>query len=239
MRHHSGVMSSPAHIGILMLDTRFPRPPGDAGNPDSWPVNVSIRRVDQASPERIVRRNHASLLPDFIAAGKLLQADGARIITTTCGFLVLHQQTLQDALDIPVVTSSLLAVAEIDRALPNGQRCGVLTIANSSLTEAHHRAAKLPADTPIGTTETGTHFTKAILENSPDLDISAARADNLAAATALKQAYPDLGAIVLECTNMPPYAVEISKATDLPVYSLTDLVMARLENRPIRPSHVS
>jgi Asp/Glu/hydantoin racemase len=37
-------------------------------------------------------------------------------------------------------------------------------------------------------------------------------------------AHPDLGAIVLECTNMPPYAGDIRRATGLPVFDIVSLV---------------
>jgi hypothetical protein len=52
----------------------------------------------------------------------------------------------------------------------------------------------------------------------------AARADNVEAALRLKAENPDLGGIVLECTNMCPYAADIRAATGLPVWSIVSLV---------------
>ena len=57
-----------------------------------------------------------------------------------------------------------------------------------------------------------------------ELDVEAARSDNVEAALALKEANPDLGAIVLECTNMVPYAADIRAATGLPVFSILNFV---------------
>ena len=80
-----------ANIGILMLEARFPRIPGDMGNALSWPFPVHYRVVRGASPDRVVRRRAEGLLDAFIEAGRELVADGADGITTNCGFLSLYQ----------------------------------------------------------------------------------------------------------------------------------------------------
>lgn len=213
-----------ASVGILMLDARFPRIPGDMGHAASWPFPVLYRIVRDASPDRVVRRGDLGLLPAFIEAGRALVADGADGITTNCGFLSLFQEALAEALPVPVLTSSLAQVEMVNRTLPRGRRAGVLTISASTLTPRHLEAAHVPAGTPIGTTEGGAEFTRAILGNELGLDVEKARADNVAAAQALQQAHPELGALVLECTNMCPYAPDITAATGLPCFSMLSLV---------------
>ena len=84
-----------------MLETRFPRVYGDAGNPATWPFPVAIRIVRDASPERVIRDRAAGLVDAFIAAGQALAAGGAAGITTTCGFLCLHQDRIANALPVP------------------------------------------------------------------------------------------------------------------------------------------
>jgi hypothetical protein len=76
------------HLGVLMLDTAFPRLPGDVGHASSWRMPVRWRTVAGASPQRVVRDADASLLAPFIAAAQALVADGAAALTTSCGFLV-------------------------------------------------------------------------------------------------------------------------------------------------------
>ena len=213
-----------ASVGILMLEAQFPRIPGDMGNAVTWDFPVHYKVVRNASPDRVVRRNAEGLLPAFIEAGQELLGMGADGITTNCGFLSLFQAELSAALGVPVATSSLMQVPMVNALLPPGKTCGVLTISNSTLTEEHLKAARVPADTPIGTTEGMREFTRAILDNEPELDVAAAAQDNIDAACRLVEEYPQVGALVLECTNMTPYAAAIQEATGLPVYSMVSFV---------------
>jgi len=224
MRVTGGKSVYGASVGILMLDARFPRIPGDMGNATTWPFPVHYRIVRSATPDRVVRRGAEGLLDTFIAAARDLVADGVDGITTNCGFLSLFQAELADAVGIPVATSSLMQVSMVNRLLPAGRRAGILTISASTLTPLHLDKAGVPEGTPVGTTEGGREFTRAILGNELELDVDAARRDNVDAARALVASNPDLGALVLECTNMVPYASDIRLATGLPVFSIETFV---------------
>ncbi len=213
-----------AAVGILMLEARFPRIPGDMGNALTWPFPVLYRVVRDASPDRVVRRRAEGLLDAFIDAARGLVADGADGITTNCGFLSLFQADLAGAVGVPVAASSLMQVAQVNAVLPPGRRAGILTISASTLTAEHLAKAGVPEGTPVGSTEGGRAFTRAILGNEPELDVNQARADNVEAARALVAAHPDLGALVLECTNMIPFAADIRAATGLPVWSMASFV---------------
>lgn len=213
-----------ASVGILMLDARFPRIPGDMGNALTWPFPVLYRIVRDASPDRVVRRNAEGLLDAFIAAGRELVAGGADGITTNCGFLSLYQDELAAALDVPVATSSLMQVPMVERLLLAGKRVGILTVSGSTLTVRHLTSAGVATDIPVGTTEGGREFSRVILGDELELDVEAARHDNVEAATELQADHPEVGAIVLECTNMIPYAADIRSATGLPVFSMYGFV---------------
>lgn len=224
MRVTGGKSIYGASVGILMLDARFPRIPGDMGNATTWPFPVHYKIVRSATPDRVVRKGAEGLLDNFIEAARELVADGVDGITTNCGFLSLFQEELADAVGVPVATSSLMQVAMVNRLLPRGRRAGILTVSASTLTPLHLEKAGVPAGTPIGTTEGGREFTRVLLGNEMELDVDAARQDNVEAASALVAANPDLGAIVLECTNMIPYAADIRHATGLPVFSIETFV---------------
>ncbi|MGR3503793.1 aspartate/glutamate racemase family protein [Pseudaestuariivita sp.] len=209
-----------ALVGILMLETQFPRIPGDIGNASTFDFPVAYHIVPGASPDLVVRRGAGGTLDAFVAAGRTLVAGGADGIATTCGFLSLFQDDLRAALGVPVLTSALMQVPLVQMTLPHGQRVGILTISAASLSPAHLAAARVPDGTPIGSTEGGNTFTASILGNAPTLDIAAAEEDNVAAARNLCAEHPEVGALVLECTNMIPYAAAIRAATGRPVFSM-------------------
>lgn len=206
-----------------MLDTRFPRLPGDVGHPGSFSLPVRHVVVRGASPARVVQHQDGpepALLPPFLAAGRALVAQGAAAITTSCGFLVLFQDALAAALPVPVWTSALLKLPEL-------QRPGVLTVDAAALSPRHLLAAGAAADTPVIGLAPGCALQRTLLENLPMLDSAAAEAEVLAAGQRLLLAHPNIETLVLECTNLPPYAQALARATGRPVHHLLTLVHER------------
>ncbi|MDB5401928.1 MAG: hypothetical protein QOF70_5986 [Acetobacteraceae bacterium] len=214
-----------APLGILMLEARFPRIPGDMGNATTWPFPVLYRVVKGASPERVVLQGAAGLLPDFLEAAAELVSFGAEAITTNCGFLSLFQRELAAHVQVPVATSSLMQVPWVQATLPPGKRVGVITVSAGSLTPRHLEAAGVPADTPFIGTEDGVEFFRVlILGEKRDMDVASAAGDILRAGRTLMRQHPDVGAIVLECTNMPPYAHALREALGVPIYDVYSLI---------------
>ena len=217
--------SSSATLGILMLETRFPRPPGDIGNATTWPFPVLYRVMRGASAERVVLQDAQGLLPDFIEAARELVQLGAEAITTSCGFLVLFQRELAAAVGVPVATSALLQVPWLQSTLPPGRRVGVVTISASTLTPQHLAAAGAAPDTPLAGVEHGRELYRVLVEGEGDsLDSARAEQDVVEAGRALVAQHPEVGAIVLECTNMPPYAAALQAGVGLPVYDICSMI---------------
>ena len=124
MRVQGGMNLYGYSVGILVLDTRFPRMPGDIGNAGTFDFPVRYHRVAGASSEGVVRGNQGDLLPLFVEGARALEREGVRAITTSCGFLASHQAELAAAVRVPVFTSSLLLVPLVRRMLPPGPRGG-------------------------------------------------------------------------------------------------------------------
>ena len=214
-----------APLGILMLEAKFPRIPGDMGNATTWPFPVLYRVVTGASPEKVVLNGAAGLLPSFIEAAKDLVRLGAEAITTNCGFLSLFQKEMAAAIAVPVATSALLQVPWVQATLPPGKRVGIVTISGASLTLAHLAGAGVPLDTPLIGTETGREFFRVLIKaEKDDLDVALAEQDVVEAGRELIARHPDIGAVVLECTNMPPYAAALQEAVGLPVYDIYSMI---------------
>ncbi|HXG03014.1 MAG TPA: aspartate/glutamate racemase family protein [Candidatus Binatia bacterium] len=213
-------------VGILMLDTRFPRIPGDMGNALSFEFPVRYHRVSGADPDRVVRRGAAGLLPAFIEGARALEREGVGAITTNCGFLVTFQRELAAAVRVPVFTSSLLLVPLVHRMLAPGRRVGILTVNAATLGPEHLAAAGITPEIPVAVAglETEKEFTRVLLDDELELDVEAARAEHVRVARRLVAEHPDVAALVLECTNMPPYTADIQRATGLPVFDILSLV---------------
>jgi hypothetical protein len=213
-----------AAVGILMLEARFPRIPGDIGNAATFPFPVLYKVVGGASPDRVVRRRAEGLLDAFVEGARELVAMGADGITTNCGFLSLFQKELATACAVPVATSSLMQAPLIERLLPPGQRVGILTVSAASLTSEHLEAAGLSAETPVVGTDDGREFTRVLLDDEERLDLAAAERDVLDAGEALVQRHPEVGAVLLECTNMCPYARALREHIGRPVFDMYDFI---------------
>ncbi|WP_280155150.1 aspartate/glutamate racemase family protein [Piscinibacter sp. XHJ-5] len=208
-------------LGILMLDTRFPRPIGDVGNPDTFRragIPVRLRTVQGASPERIVRQADPALLQPFADAAMALVGEGATMLSTSCGFLSAYQATLSRAAGVPVITSSLLQTARFARP-------GIVTISAASLSPAVLDGAGVPAGTPVQGVEPGCEFQRRILADEPTLDLKQAQQDVVSAALELVEAHPLVTDIVLECTNMPPYRDAVAQATGRAVHDIETLLI--------------
>ena len=216
----------PFSVGVLMLDTRFPRIPGDIANAATFDFPVRYHRVTGASPGRVVRGDDRALLPFFVEGARSLEREGVRAITTSCGFLARFQEELAASVRVPVFTSSLMLVPIVHRMLSPGRAVGIMTVDGTALHASHLEGAGVPPEmgVVVAGLETEREFTRVLLGDLPALDVETARAEHVAVARRLVAAHPELGAIVLECTNMPPYRRAIQEATGLPVFDITTLV---------------
>lgn len=214
-----------ARLGILMLEARFPRIAGDMGNATTWPFPVLYKVVDGATPRRVVNERASGLLDRFIDGARELVRSGAEGITTNCGYLALYQREIAAAAGVPCATSSLLQIPLVQSTLPPGKRVGVLTINKASLSPDHLHAIGVDADIPIVGTEGRREFHRVIIENELTMDVAQAEADILDAGRELMSQHADIGAVVLECTNMPPYAARLRDEIGVPVYDIYSFMM--------------
>ncbi|MDD3981683.1 MAG: aspartate/glutamate racemase family protein [Spirochaetia bacterium] len=216
-------------LGILMLDTRFPRLTGDIGNARSFPFPVRYKRVEGASPKRVVEEGDPLLLEPFIAAARELEAEGVRAITTSCGFLALFQRELAAAVHVPLFSSSLLQIPLLYEIFGRKGKAGVLTARAASLTERHFRSCGVQGiPLAVAGMDEKPEFTRVFLDKSepgtvPQLDTAKAEEELRAAASTLAEQEPEVQFVVLECTNMPPFKKAIQESCGKPVYDIISL----------------
>jgi len=210
-------------LGVLMLETRFARPPGDVGNPVTFPFETLYEVIPSASVARVVTAD--GLAPDLLAAfidgGRRLVERGADLIATSCGFLYRHQTELARALPRPIVTSALCLLPLLRTAHAGGRPIGILTFDARALTRM---LAGDGGDLVIEGIPRSGELYRAIIEDRLSFDRDRAQRDCVAAAHALMRRRAGMCALVLECTNLPPYRTAIADACGCPVYDIRDLV---------------
>lgn len=212
-------------LGILMLESKFPRVYGEIGNARTWPFPVHYKVIQGASPDRVVRHRGEGLVNAFIDGARELTDLGVDGITANCGFLALFQDQISRACpEVPVLTSSLMQYSMIKSTLPADREVGIITISAATLSGQHLAAAGIPADAAIvGTDEVGKELSRVILDGEQRMDIDLAEQDMLEAARVLLKKNPKVGAILLECANMTPYSAAVNAMTGLPVFDMYNL----------------
>ncbi len=207
-------------LGVMQLDTKFERIPGDIGNVESYDFPAKIKIVSGASVQRVVLEGDPSLITPFLEAAKELEAEGVFAITTSCGFLAPFQKEIAEAVNVPVFLSSLLQVP-LAYAMTQ-ERIGIVTANSETLLERHLRAAGVPDSIPLAVKGMQDHpaFYDFIYNEAEKIRPKEIEQEILGAVQALLLEYPDIGAFVFECHNMAPYAPAVAKATNKPVFDI-------------------
>jgi Asp/Glu/hydantoin racemase len=206
-----------------MLDTHFPRPVGDIGNPASFDHPVLFARLDGATVASVVTGEPlpAGLQATILEQAHKLIAQGATAITTSCGFLSPLQDELQAALPVPVITSALWLLPRLRAQHSHEAQFGIITFDARKLS-AHHLpdAGKLT----IEGLAPQCHLHQVIADDLPELDMARAEADVAEAAHRLVKRAGKLDAVVLECTNLPPYREKLAEICGCPVFDIHDAI---------------
>jgi hypothetical protein len=219
-------------LGVVMLDTHFPRLPGDVGNAETWEFPVAYRVVRGAAPARLARPEpDPALLEPFVEAVRQLEADGVRAVITSCGFLAAYQRELAAAATVPVFSSPLLQVPLAASVIRPDRRIGILT-ASDALTERHYRGAGWSAE-DIAVVQAApapdSHFVRTFVGDAPSAEPAVLRGEVAELTERLFREHPDVGAIVLECANFPPFGEVVRRVAKaaaglpIPVFDLYTL----------------
>lgn len=209
--------------GLLQLETM----PGNSTNPASYPFPVKLVEVKGANTDTIILHPSRKVLADMIEISRrLVKEDGIRAITTSCGFNAIFQRELADAVDVPVFTSSLLQVPFAQAMVGKDRAVGIITANGSRLTEEHLRCCGITEEMHVFVAglEEAKEFNKIFDQPDEAFDIEAVTEEVLGAARRLVREHPEIGAIVLECTDLPPFARRIREELDIPVFDVNSLI---------------
>ena len=215
-------------IGILMLDTVFPRAVGDIGNARTFDFPVCYKVVkDVFSGEKLPRDADDILLQAFITAARELEADGCRAITTSCGFLAGFQRELADAVNIPVFTTTLVLIPMLAPMIGRDKRIGIFTERREFMTEfLYNKAGWSSKDYEVCVSDLPEEsaFNALVIYDRQTGDLEAIEENVRQMARSHMERWPDTGAIVLECQNFAPFGAMIQEETGVPVFGINQLV---------------
>ncbi|MBF0232406.1 MAG: aspartate/glutamate racemase family protein [Desulfamplus sp.] len=211
-------------IGILILDASYPCVPGNVGNASTFPFPVRYEKVEGASIDRLLNRQDPDLATPFIEAAVRLYKSGVHAITGACGFMALFQQEVAQSMDIPVFLSSLLQIPFIYQI--TGKKIGIITANASCLQLKHFTSTGISDKIPIVVAgmEDQEEFRDAILKEKGTLDSLKIQDELVEVAVSLLQQNPDIGSILLECSDLPPYAHAVQTAIGLPVFDFFTMI---------------
>jgi hypothetical protein len=213
-------------VGILLLEVGYPILPGNVANATTFDFPVRYKVVREATIPRLLHGADSAVLEIVKAAGKELEEDGVKALVGSCGYFGQYQQEMAAELDIPVFMSSLLQVPMICRSLKPGQKLGILCADATALNPKVLESCGVTPDLPYVSAglEGGEEFRSGILEGKGTLDNDKVTEEVVGAATRLVEENPEIGAILLECTDMPPYAKAVQDALNLPVWDFNSMI---------------
>ncbi len=216
-----------APIGILLLDCVAPFIPGSVGNAGTFSAPPRYKTVPGLTVERVFSPQAGELERAVVDAAVELVDEGARMITANCGFTARFQDAVRAAVDVPVLLSSLLQAPLLDRMLPRGQSLGILTASAASLTEEFLTSVGVTTDedrVAIAGLDDAPAFGAGIIECVGEMDVAQVTEEVVGAVVALTTRRPDIGILLLECSEFPPYAAAVQHATGRPVFDFVTMI---------------
>lgn len=212
-------------VGIILVDVRTPFIPGDVGNASTYPFPVVYRTARDVSLDRLINQGDKSLAPSVIAVAKELENLGVRAVTSDCGYMLHFQKEVAAALSVPVILSSLLQLPLLENALGDA-RIGVICANKARLVPELLDLAGLSdkSRAVVYGLEHCPAFRSPILDEEPLLDDAKIEKEVTDTARAMLADHPDVGAVLLECSNLPPYAHAVQRAVGRPVFDFTTMI---------------
>lgn len=222
-------------VGILMNDSTIPRIPGDPGHAETFafPVIYEVLRGFPFEDLISCKKDHMDILID---KARKLEAKGVSLIATDCGLFGPFHADLKKHLKVSFVGSALDLVPLLQRFLPANQRVGVITGHTGMLKPGHLTAAGIdPASVCLAGMENSSEFNRVVIEKTPSLNIEKMRQGVVDAALGLSG--NNIGAIVLECTNLISFRADIQQALRIPVFDLVTLIETFVSGFGVRKFH--
>jgi Asp/Glu/hydantoin racemase len=213
-------------VGIVYIENvHYPMMPGNVVNAYTYDFPVRMMAVPNLTNDRLFNAD-PTIADDIIATAKhMVEKEGVRAICSACGFFGNFHKQVAAAVNVPVAMSSLVQLPWIKALLKPDQKVGILTANGAALTPQlfENCGVKDYDNIVVRGMEHSENFA-AVVDMRGHFDNGKARDEVVGAALDLFKEEGDIGAILLECSDMPPYAAAIQEATQLPVFDFITLI---------------
>lgn len=213
--------------GVVMLDFASPFVPGDMGNASTYDAPALFRAVPGLTVAEILADDDGRFEAAVVEAARWLVAQGSAALTSNCGFMLRYQRAVAAAVPgTPVALSSLLQLPGLVAALPPEASVGIVT-ASAEVLDTDFVERGFPGvggRVAVVGLQDAPAFRRTMFDGDDELDADAIRGEVVDAVAALLDERPDVGALLLECAALPPYAAAVQERWPLlPVYDFTTL----------------
>ena len=215
-----------ASVGVIHVPVNIPLIPGDVGNASTFRYPVVYETIDGCSLDELVDGDEAAMAAHVIDAARRLEATGVRVIGADCGTLIRYQRVVAAAVRVPVLLSPLLVAPLLCAMLGENRTVAVLAASDRRITSESLARAGVSDGSRVFVCglQDRPAFRSAIVEESGNLDSEAIEREIVETGRELVAAHADLGAFLLECADLPPYAAALQGATGLPVFDMVSLL---------------
>jgi hypothetical protein len=230
-------------VGILQLPSNIPMMPGDMGNPTTFNFPVLYELIEEIDPFWVLAdKPHPVVMKKVIAACKRLTMQGVRSIIGNCGFFANYQPEVSKSLDpgVQFFNGSLMQVPMLLTSVGSNKKVGIMTaskkllVPSPALKYSGVSAEDIKNRVVIYGNEDGTQM-KKITGETGRFNPKAFEKELVALAVKMVKEHPDIGAVVLECTEFPPYAHAIQNAIRRSVWdfvTITNFMHAGAMQKP-------
>lgn len=209
-------------IGIIAVDLVYPKLPGNVVNATTYRFPVLFKKVS-FEIEQLFDGDPA-LEEMVVNAARELEAEGVRAIIGACGYFAHFQKQVAAAVNIPVFMSSLCQLPLIKIGLKPEQKILVMCASGDSMSQEFFSKVNANLDDCIIQDVGSMESFAPIRWGKTVMDNDRLTKDLAQLAKAVVSEHPEIGAILLECSDLPPYACEIQRATGLPVFDFISMI---------------
>jgi hypothetical protein len=211
-------------VGILCLNTIHPLVRGNVQHAGSFNFPVLYDIVNDVTPAELMS-GHKSALPPILKAVERLEHAGVKVIVGACGSFANYQKPAMAAAHVPVFMSILTQVPFLLSALPAAQMLGIIFASAKTFTHKVIQQCGITDIDRIVTIGADSLSTFApILTQKTAFDSDALQVEITSLAEHTMREHPEIGAWLLQCSDLPPYAAAIQRATGLPVFDMCTLI---------------